>query len=102
MKIHKKKIFQMKNQYMTQKKKNLSKILINFIKIQNLTLTFKTSLFQNVLECSRNFYKIPDCFRIFYNFPKYPRKFRNVPEFLKIFRNILEGSRSFWNIPECS
>ena len=27
-----------------KKKKNLSKILINFIKIQNLTLTFKTSL----------------------------------------------------------
>ena len=33
----------MKNQYMTQKKKNLSKILINFIKIQKLTLTLKTS-----------------------------------------------------------
>ena len=39
-----KKKFQMKNQYMTQKKKNLSKILMNFIKIQKLTLTFKTSL----------------------------------------------------------
>ena len=39
-----KKIFQMKNQYMTQKKTNLSKILINFIKIQKLTLMFKTSL----------------------------------------------------------
>ena len=36
--------FQIKNQYMNQKKKNLSKILINFIKIQKLTLTFKTSL----------------------------------------------------------
>ena len=44
MKIRKKFFFLMKNQYMTQKKKNLSKLLINFIKIQKLTLTFKTSL----------------------------------------------------------
>ena len=43
-KIHYKKIFEMKNQYTTQKNKNLSKILINFIKIQKLTLALKTSL----------------------------------------------------------
>ena len=34
----------MKNQYMIKKKKNISKILINFIKLQKLTLTLKTSL----------------------------------------------------------
>ena len=32
---------------MTQKKKNLSKILINFIKIHKLTLALKTSLYRN-------------------------------------------------------
>ena len=44
MKIDRKKFFQMKNQYITRNKKNVSKILINFIKIQKLTLTLKTSL----------------------------------------------------------
>ena len=33
---------------MTQKKTNLSKILINFVKIQKLTLTFKTSLHRSL------------------------------------------------------
>ena len=33
MKIHKKKFFRMKNQFMTQKKKKNSKILINFMNI---------------------------------------------------------------------
>ena len=42
MKIDKKK-FHMNNQYMTNKE-NLSKILIKFMKIQKLTLTLETSL----------------------------------------------------------
>ena len=37
----------MKNQYMNQKKKNLSKTLINFIIIQKPTLALKTSLHQS-------------------------------------------------------
>ena len=44
MKIHKNKKFEMKNQYMSQKKKNHSKIFINFIKIHKLTLALRTRL----------------------------------------------------------
>ena len=44
MKIHKIFFFQMKNQYINQKKKNLSKILINFIKILDVQNEFATKL----------------------------------------------------------
>lgn len=62
----------------------------------------RSSMFQNVSECSRILENVPECYIIFQKVRERSRMFHNVQEFNVLECKVLECPRMFWTYEEIS